>query len=111
MKKKQVTWQQWARVQLGISQALPALTGQDIRALSGIVSCWELYACGDESGKKAAIEGVRALLPGMQAQLRWLAKELIPFALDWDDRERLWPLVEARPSRGKQDFDPSGRWS
>jgi hypothetical protein len=35
----------------------------------------------------------RELLWAMQESTRWIARELIPFALNWDDRERLWPLV------------------
>lgn len=98
---KKQSWRQWARAcakdpsspsELG-SQSLGMLTGQDTRALDAIVSCWELYACSDEDGQRGALAAVRMLLPAMQATTRWMARELIPFALDWNDRERLWPLV------------------
>jgi hypothetical protein len=95
------SWQQWARQcaadpsspsQL-IKGSLGALTGQDTRALSAIVACWELYASSDADGQRGALAAVRALLPAMQEKTRWIAQEMIPFVLDWSDRERLWPLV------------------
>lgn len=98
---KKQTWQQWARAvgrdpsspsALG-SNALAALTGQDTRALNAIIACWELYASSDEDGALCALAAIRALLPAMQDHTRWIARELIPFALDWDVRARLWPLV------------------
>ena len=98
---KKQTWQAWARVcaadpsspSLLKKNSLAALTGQDTRALNAIVACFELYAISDEDGGLGALEAVRALLPAMQPSTRWIAKELIPFALDWSDREGLWPLV------------------
>lgn len=74
---------------------LGMLTGQDRRALLAIAACWELYASADYLGQKAAVAGVRNLLEGMQLKCRPLAKELIAFALDWGDRDRLW--AEVRP--------------
>jgi hypothetical protein len=102
---KEQTWQQWVRAVLRDVKdnpnhrsnlrkgALGALTGQDERALSAIVHCWKLYANSDSDGQRGALAAVRALLPAMQPSTRWLARELIPFAMCWDDRERLWPLV------------------
>lgn len=115
MTKKQ-TWAQWARacakdpasrsrLQAG---TLAALTGQDTCALNAIVACFELYAISDDDGRRGALVAVRALLPTMQASTRWIACELIPFALEWQDRERLWPLVSKPPVTG---LDPSGRWA
>ena len=98
---KKQTWQQWSRAvakdpsspsEIG-SQSLAALTGQDTRALNAIVACWELYAVSDEAGQRGALAAVKLLLPAMQASTRWMARELIPYALDWSDRERLWPMV------------------
>jgi hypothetical protein len=95
------TWQQWARAcakdpespsNLGKS-SLAALTGQDARALSAIVACLELYANSDEDGERGALQAIRALLPAMQESTRWIARELIPFVLDWSHRDTLWPLV------------------
>jgi hypothetical protein len=112
---KKQTWQQWARAierdpggtpSLILRGTLAALTGQDTRALNAIVACWELYACSDEDGQRGALEAVRALLPAMQASTRLLARELIPFALDWSDRERLWPLVTERIDEVDEYGDP-----
>jgi hypothetical protein len=107
---KKETWQQWARAagraagspSLFGPRSLAALTGQDTRALNAIAACWELYASSDEDGQRGALEAIRALLPAMQESTRWMARELIPFALDWPDRERLWPLVSGPLLRGVQ---------
>jgi hypothetical protein len=105
MSTKKQTWQQWARA-VAIDPSSPtklfkgvlgALTGQDARALNAIVACFELYANSDEEGQFRALSGVRALLPAMQRSTQWIARELIPYALDWDDRERLWRLVDYTP--------------
>lgn len=99
------TWQQWARAcmkdpnsptKLG-KGSLAALTGQDVLALDAIAACWALHACSDCDGREGALAAIRALLPAMLPHNRWIARELIPFALDWGDRERLWPLVTPRP--------------
>jgi len=100
---KEPTWDQWLRacskdpkspacVPKG---ALGMLTGQDARALGAISRCWDLYACSDEAGMRAALDAVRALLPALQPQCRFFARELIARSLDWSDRERLWPFVSA----------------
>lgn len=101
------TWMQWARAcakdpssPSGLREgALAALTGQDTRALNAIVACFELYANSDEDGERGAIMAVRALLPAMQDSTRWIARGLIPFVLDWSDREKLWPLVAPQEER------------
>ena len=114
---KKQTWRQWVRaverdVQRGdapysrtrlFSGCLAALTGQDARALDAIAACFELYSCGDDDGRRGALAAVRALLPAMQESTRWIAREIIPFALEWGDRERLWPLVSAGESIGHED--------
>jgi hypothetical protein len=100
MQKKQ-SWQQWARVcaadpsspSLLEKGSLAALTGQDTRALTAIVACLELYASSDDEGRRGALQAIGALLPAMQASTWWIARELVPFVLDWPDRERLWPRV------------------
>ena len=107
---KKQTWQQWARACAAdpssqsklFKGALGALTGQDARALEGIVACWELYASGDGRGQTYALLAARALILAMQPGTRWIARELIPFALNWDDREPLWRRV-AEPD-GNPDF-------
>lgn len=101
MKLDQNRWDTWlractkdpsspARIAKG---ALGALTGQDTRAIAAIAACWRLYASSDDDGATGALDAVRALLPAMQPQTRYLARELIAWALDWNDRARLWPKV------------------
>jgi hypothetical protein len=98
---KKQTWQQWARLCTRdpscpsklFKGCLAALTGQDARALEAIVACWELYSNSDDDGQRGALAAARALLPAMQKSTRWMAREMIPFAMEWNDRERLWPLV------------------
>jgi len=100
---KKQTWRQWARAAMKDpsspskldKNSLAALTGQDASALDAIAECWDLYARSDSDGRAAALAAVRALLKAMQPSTRWIARELIPFALDWHDRERLWPLVHS----------------
>ncbi len=80
---------------------LGALTGQDRTALLAIAHCWELYAKGDEGGARAAGMAARVLVGAMQPHTRPLAKELIAFALDWGDRDRVWTeLVAGRATMG-----------
>lgn len=79
------------RVQLPGSMAM--LTGQDKRALAAIAACWELYACSDDDGARGALQAVRALLPALQPKCRGFARELIPWAMDWSDKDRVWRAV------------------
>lgn len=97
---KEQTWDQWLRAVAKEGRRvtwkpdmLGALTGQDSRALGAIARCWDLYACSDDDGARAALAAVRALLAAMQPQCRFFARELIARSLDWSDRDRLWPLV------------------
>lgn len=76
-------------------ELLGMLTGQDKRALGAIAACWELYACSDEDGADAAKAAIVALLQGMQSKCWLFARELIARAMDWSDRERLWPAIRA----------------
>lgn len=98
---KEQTWDQWLRVcsrdpsspALLPERPLAMLTGQDFRALAAVAAAWKLYANSDADGQAAALVAVRALLLGMQPKCRFLARELIAFAMNWDDRDRLWPRV------------------
>lgn len=98
MPSKPQTWRQWARACIRdpgspskiTKDMLAALTGTDARALDAIVACWTAYAY---TGEPAVLEAARILIRLMQVHTRPLARELIAFALEWDDRERLWPLV------------------
>ena len=101
MKLDQNRWDTWLRAcskdpsspaEVG-KGALGALTGQDSRAMAAIAACWRLYANSDDDGATAALDAVRALLPAMQASTRYLAREIIAWAMDWNDRARLWPKV------------------
>lgn len=105
MSRHEQTWQAWARA-CGTDPSSPskffkgclgALTGQDARALEAVAACWKLYSNSDADGQRGALAAIRVLLPAMQPKVRWMARELIPFAMNWEDRERLWPLV-APPS-------------
>jgi len=93
------SWQQWARLvakdptspsKLRGIGALAPLTGTDCRALDAFVECLKLYAY---NSSERALMAARLVLFEMQDSTRWIARELIPFVLDWGDRERLWPLV------------------
>jgi hypothetical protein len=99
---KEQTWQQWVRAVERESRdnpqhpsrickgSLAGLTGTDVRALNAFVACLKLYAY---SGEKHGLKAASAVLRQMQEKERWIARELIAFVLEWDDRERLWPLV------------------
>jgi len=95
---KEQTWRQWARACIRDPQSpskitkdmLAALTGTDARVLDAIVACWTAYAY---TGDPFVLDAVRILLRLMQVHTRSLACELIPFAMNWEDRERLWPLL------------------
>jgi hypothetical protein len=83
----------WPAPRFGPMPKLAALTGQDKLALEAIAACWQLYAAGDDDGRDGALAAVHALLPALQPQCRPFARELIAWAMDWPDRDRLWPLV------------------
>lgn len=111
MKDMRPDWRRWLRAavkdnRVPLSPAsLGMCTGQDWRALGAIAACWELYASSDEDGGRAAIEAIRALLGGMQPKCHVFARELIAYAMDWGDREKLWPLVD--PTQLKRELEAS----
>ena len=100
---KEQTWQQWARLCAKDPDSpskikkgsLAALTGTDVRALDAFVPCIKLSAyCADDR----LIYAASLLVRTMQPSTRWVARELIAFVLDWDDRERLWArIVNSNP--------------
>ena len=102
------TWRQWARACIRDPQSpskitkdmIAALTGTDARVLDAVVACWTAYAY---TGDPFVLDAVRVLLRLMQVHTRPLARELIPFAMNWEDRERLWPLVTE--SREHSSYD------
>lgn len=77
-----------AKVNLG------AITGTDRRVLGAIASLWHLCDYYDSETHRAALAAIAILLPHMQPSCWPFARELAAQALDWNDRYRLWPLVE-----------------
>jgi hypothetical protein len=96
-----------APVELG-KHSLGMLTGQDKRCLGAIAACWHLYAGGDDDGRRAALEAIRALLPGMQRKCWMFARELIPQSMDWHNRAQLWPRVALAECDECHDQKPLG---
>jgi hypothetical protein len=102
------TWQQWVRAVIREKRdnpshpsrlekhSLAALTGTDHRVLEAFVPLLKLYSYAPSGDVFGAMQIV---LGQMQRSTLWIAKELIPFALEWHDRERLWPLIEPSPVR------------
>jgi len=92
-------WLKWLRAvskggtPAGPLPSLAVLTGQDTRALNAIAGCWQLLAYCDEDGQEAALAAVRMLLPALQRSAWPFARELIAWALDWSDRDRIWQDV------------------
>jgi hypothetical protein len=108
---KEQTWQQWVRaverdpntpskLRKG---ALGALTGTDFRVLNAFVPCLQLYSC---TGNEQVLQAARVLLTEMQPSTRWIAKELIAFAMNWEDRERLWPYLDPQYMLDDEYGDP-----
>lgn len=75
---------------------LGAFTGTDIRALAAVAATWELYAY---TGDDEVLLAIGLLTRRMQRKTRPFARELAAFVMDWSDRDRLWPLVEAEFQR------------
>ena len=106
MMKKQ-TWLQWARVVACDPhspsriepQMIGALTGQDMRLLSAVAACWQVYANADNAGRRGALVAVFALLPAMTCTAKFVARELIPYALDWSFRDTVWTQIEHMQGR------------
>jgi hypothetical protein len=78
---------------------LGPVSGQDRRALRVVAYAWELYAMGDSDATRAALDVMPFLLGAMQRKCWPLARELIARAMDWDDRDRIWPKVLAAAER------------
>jgi len=108
VKGKEQTWQQWARaVQRDPNSpsriekgSLAGLTGIDVRALDVFAAAMKLYAATLSEG---ALYAAHCAVAEMQPKMRWVAKELIPFALCWDDRERLWPRIMPQATDDEDD--------
>lgn len=78
---------------------LGMLTGQDKRALEAIGACWKMFAACDEDVQPPVLEAITLLLEGLQLKCHLFARELIAYALDWPDRDKLWHLVSATCQR------------
>lgn len=94
-------WLSWLRecmrdphspINLPPELTLGALTGQDIAVLDAIAACWWAHAY-DAAATRGSEAAIAALLPALQRGCWPFARELIAYALDWSDRERLWPRV------------------
>lgn len=100
---KKQTWQQWVRLveREAVKNpnhpsrlrkgCLAPVTGTDYRALSAFVACLELYSFADHPSQ--VLSAMRLVLGEMQPSVRWIARELIPFVREWEDRDRLWPQI------------------
>lgn len=69
---------------------LAPLTGTDSKALAAIADAWNLYAY---TRSERVLKAISLLIAEMQETTRHLARELIAYAMDWSDRDRLWPQV------------------
>jgi hypothetical protein len=102
MKVDMGKWWNWLNANVADSnspiqfrRSTAGLTGQDSRALEAIAACWALYAVADETACACALASICVLLPAVQIEYRPFARELIAFAMDWEDRDRLWARVTA----------------
>ena len=99
---KRQTWLQWARAVAADPNSpsriepkmLGEMTGQDMRALSAVSACWDVYSNADNAGRHGALAAVYALLPAMSHTARFVARELIPYSLDWSYRDIVWAELE-----------------
>lgn len=108
---KEQTWRQWFRIVAAEATedpahpsrlrkgSLAALTGTDTRALEAFISCMKLYGYCDHPKTVLAAAGL--ILSEMQPSTRWIAREFIPYTANWEDRERLWPILTS-PSEAEQ---------
>lgn len=84
---------EWSSKRLRLPGHFAMLTGQDVRVLGAIASCWQVYFGGDDDARRGALMAVRALLPALQEKCHGFARELIAQQGDWSDRERVWARV------------------
>ena len=75
----------------GNGHSLAPLTGTSAKALRAVAHLWQLYAYSRSDDVLAAI----GLLVPSLGNCAPLARELAAWAMDWDDRARLWPRVAA----------------
>jgi hypothetical protein len=82
---------EWVKFLRARGHGLGMLTGTDWAALKAIAACWELSCCADD--ETLVLEAARHLLKTMQQKCWPMAMELIAWARDWSDIERIWPRV------------------
>lgn len=87
-KEKGPEWYRWLRAN---GHNVAALTGTDVKTLGAIAGCWQLYSYERSARTPHA---VAFLVVSMQPKTRPLARELIAWAMDWNDREPVWRAVE-----------------
>jgi hypothetical protein len=80
-----------SRIELAM---LSAMNGQDMRMLDAVVACWHVYAYADNAGRRGALVAVSSLLTAMSHTARFIARELIPYALDWSYRDTVWAALD-----------------
>lgn len=87
----------WSRIGLKESCKTPfaALTGQDSRAYSTFIHALHLWGYCDDEGRRHAMMCMHHAVQAMQPHTRWVARASIPHLLDWDDQQKLWPLIIA----------------
>lgn len=76
---------------------LAPLTGQDRRALDAFAHLIELYTVADVEGQRAALDAMTATVRAMQEHTRPLCRELIAWAMNWDDRGPVWARITGAP--------------
>lgn len=87
---------------------LAALTGTDFKALEAIDRAWTLFAYVRSTG---TLRAIALLALEMQPHMRFLARELAARNMDWADRERYWPVVEAEGHKVSEGAKrPVGLW-
>jgi hypothetical protein len=95
----------WIRTQAelgripGGKSVLAPFTGQDYAAFKTFMHAMELYTYSDPAGKQQAIICMRHAVLAMQPKVRWIACETIPQQTDWDDRQKLWPIITGESYR------------
>lgn len=81
---------QWLRAN---GHSLAPVTGTDARALKAFAHLLDLYAL---TGSSSVVVALAVCVAEMQPKIAPLARELIAWALDWGDRDRMWPDIEAQ---------------
>ena len=87
--------------ELGVTDALAPLTGQDARALSAFLHLVALYGNSDATGRRVAVLAMAYTVRAMQPHTRHLAG--IPHVLDWSHEAEIWQQLEALDAEALKD--------